>query len=150
MRIVRHGGKLDNVGIEFSQALVNFPDILRCLMKIVIADNPFGLSKSWNRTGDVFFEIHVVDPLGDCRTEQHQPLLLALVPLAAILLATAGDDDRTGPIRNKPLQIHGPHDVIDAQFNELGALFRQMLMLGDHHLVPAAANTYCNHSNRID
>ncbi|HRX81851.1 MAG TPA: hypothetical protein P5307_22435, partial [Pirellulaceae bacterium] len=33
----------------------------------------------------------------------------------------------------------------NSEFHEFRALLRQMLMLGDHHLVAATPNTNCNH-----
>ena len=42
--------------------------------------------------GDVLFEVDVVDALGDRLAQQQLPRFLGALPLAAVLLAAAGDD----------------------------------------------------------
>ena len=131
--------------IEPGQPGVDFVQIVRRFAKVVQADDPLGLAVAGNLVGDVLFQVDVLDPLGDRRAQQHQPSLRAAVVLAAVLLAANGDDHRAGPVGQHALQIDLAVDVIEPQLDELGTLLDQVLVLGDHVAMAAAADADANH-----
>ncbi len=74
VRLVGHRGDLDDVGVERRQPGVNLLQVVGRLAEIVQADDPLGLAVTRDHRGDVFFQIDVLDPLGDRAAQQHQPL----------------------------------------------------------------------------
>ena len=78
-------------GSQLAQPAVDLLEIVGRLAEVVQADDPLGLAEARNRAGDVFFQVDVLDALGDRRPQQQQPLLLAAGELAAVGGAAAGD-----------------------------------------------------------
>ena len=145
VRMVGHRADLDDVGIELAQPAVDFVEVVGRLAEVVQADDPLGLAESRNRRGDVVLQIDVLDALGNRRPQQQQPLLLAAGELPAVDRAAAGDDHRAGPVGHQPPQVHLAVDVVQPQFDQLGALVDQVPMFGNHVPMPAAANADANH-----
>ena len=77
VRLVGHGGDLDDVGVERRQPGVDLVQIVGRLAEVVQADDPLGLAEARDRAGDVVFQIDVFDAFGDRAAQQHQPLLFA-------------------------------------------------------------------------
>ena len=79
---------LDDVRIFGAHAIVNRLYVLGSLHKIMITDDAFGFSIAGDLPRDVFFQVNVVDTLGNCLTQQRQAVDVAGGPLAAIFLAS--------------------------------------------------------------
>ena len=128
-----------------AKPLVDAPQVLRRLAEIVVADDPLGLPEPRDAAGDVILQVHVVDAFRDRRPQGQQPGLFRVVPLAAVLLAAAGDDARAGPLAEQAADVHAAADVVHPQLDQLHALFGQVPMLGHRMLVAAATNANANH-----
>ena len=76
------------------------------------------------------------------------PLLFAAGPLAAVVLAAAGDDHRRRAIGQQSLEVHLAVDVVEPQLDQLRPLLNQVPMLGDHVAVAAAGDADANHGWR--
>ncbi len=149
VRMVGHRGELDDVGVERGQPGVHFFQILGRLAEVVQADDPLGLAVAGDRRRDVFFEVDVFDPLGDGRAQQHAALLFAAAVLAAVVRPPAGDDHGAGPIGKQTLEVDVAVDVVQPQFDQLGALVDQMLVFRDDVPMTAAADADANHRSRV-
>ena len=62
-------GDLDDVRIFGAHAIVNGLYVLRSFHEIVITDDAFGFSIAGDLPRDVFFQVNVVDTLGNCLTQ---------------------------------------------------------------------------------
>jgi hypothetical protein len=100
-----HRHDLDDVGIEFLQAAVDFGEVRRRVLEIVEADNAFRGTIAGDRSRGVLFEIHIFGSRYDRRTERHQPLLLRPPPQSFVARPPAGDDDRRWPVAQQPPQV---------------------------------------------
>ena len=118
-------------------------------MEVMMADDALGLAIAGHLHRDVVLEIDVVGPLDDRRPQQEQPLLLRLLPAATIDGPPAGDDHGAGPIREQPLYLHGPLDVIEPELDKLDTVVGKVLVLGNHVPVPATSDTHADHSALI-
>ena len=143
--MVGHGADLDDVGVQAAEAPVDFSEVVGRLAEVVVADDPLGLAEAGDLAGDVLFEIDVLDPLGDGRPQQHQALIFAAGEFSPVRGAAAGDDDRAGPVGDQPLDVRLAVDVIDAEFDELGALLDEVAVFGDDVAMAAAADADADH-----
>ena len=145
VRMIGHRADLDDVGIELAHPAVDVVEIVGRLAEVVQADDPLGAAETRNRRGDVLFQVDVVHALGDRAPQQQQPLILAAGKLPAVDGPAAGDDHRARPVGHQPPQVHLAVDVVQPQFDQLGALVDQVPMLRNHVSVPAAANADADH-----
>ena len=132
-------------GSSAGQPPVDLVQVVGRLAEVVMADDPLGAAETRNLAGDVLLEIDVLDPLGNRRPQEHQPLLFGAGVFSALRRAAAGDDDRAGPVGHQPLDVHFAVDVVHAEFDELGALFDQVPVFGDHVTMSAAADADADH-----
>jgi hypothetical protein len=147
-RAVGDGGQLDHVGVQPGQPGVDFLEVVRGAAEVVVADDALGLAVARNLSGDVLLEVDVLDSRRDGASQKHQPLLLGAGVLAAVPLAANGHHHGRGPVLQEPCQVHFALQVIEAQLNELRALFHEVPVLGDHRAVPPAANAHADHAVR--
>ena len=147
-RVVGHRADLDDVRIEFRHPGVDFFEVVRRLAEVVVADDPSRAAEAADRPGDVVLEVDVLDPLGDRRPQEHQPLLLRAGVLAAVGRPPAGNDDRAGAIGRQSLDVRLAADVIHAQLDELRALFDEVPVFGQCVTVTAATYADANHGRK--
>ncbi len=146
---VGHRADLDDVGVEFGQALVDAFEVVGGLTEVVEADEALGLAVAGDLAGDVVLEVDILHPLGDGRAEEHEPLRLGLGPFSAVAFAAAGDHDRAGAVGQQSLDVDLAVDVVESEFDELRPLFGEVAMLGDHVAVTSAADTNADHGEEI-
>ena len=79
----------------------------------------------------IFFQIDVFNARHNRLSQQQLSLLLAPHPLAAVALAPAGNHHRARSLGKQSVQVHRALDIVQPQFHELSAVFRQVLVLGD-------------------
>jgi hypothetical protein len=138
--LVSHRGNLHDVGVQRFESRVKLAQIIGRVAEAVIADDPLGLAEAGNLPGDVIFKIDILDAIGDRFAKHDQPGFFAADVLAAVLLAAHGDDRLAGSLLQQPLDIYARADVIQAQLDQLGTLFAQVLMFCEHVFVPATAD----------
>ena len=63
-------------GSSSAQPAVELVQVVGRLAEIVEADDPLRAAEAGDRRGHVVLQVDVLDPLGDRRPQQHQPLLL--------------------------------------------------------------------------
>ena len=143
--MVGHRRDLDDVRIALRKAAVDLVEVVGRLAEVVEADDPLRLAEAGNAGGDVVFQVDVFDAFGDGRPQEELPLLLRAGPFAAVGRAAAGDDHGAGPIGEQPLDVDGPGDVVQPQFDQLGPLLGKVPVFGDHVTMAAAADTDANH-----
>ena len=98
---------------------------------------------------DVFFQVNVVDTLGNCLTQQRQAVDVAGGPLAAIFFAAAGRDDGAAAIGEQAFDVHRAADVVQTQLDQLSPLFSDMASFCNHATVATTADTNANHEAGI-
>ncbi len=145
VRLVGHRGDLDDVGIERGQSGVDFRQVLGCLAEVVQADDAFRLAVDRNLVGDVRLQIDVLDAFRDRGPQQHQPRLLAALPLALVLQPPTRGDHRAPALAKQPLQIDLPADVVQTDLDQLSTLLHQVSMFRHHMPVTTTRNTHANH-----
>ena len=125
-------------------------EVVGRLAEVVEADDPLGLAEAGDLAGDVLFEIDVLDPFGDRGPQEHQALVFAAGEFSPIGGPAAGDDDRAGPVGDQPLDVRFAVDVVDAEFDELGALLDEVAVFGDDVAMSAAADADADHKGTGD
>ena len=143
--VIRHPRDLHHIRVHRGQPLVQQGQVGWGLLKVVVADDPLRRPVPRDACGDVVFEVNVVGSFDDRGPQQRPPSLLRMLPAAAVALPPTRHDHRAGAIPEQPPHLHLALDVIKPQLDEADAVFHQMLVLGDHVPVPAAANAHADH-----
>ncbi len=73
MRMICHRGELDDIRLTTGQTGMDLAEVLGRLREVMQADDALRLAEAGNRAGDVVLQVDIVDALGNCRAEQHQP-----------------------------------------------------------------------------
>ncbi len=149
LRVVGHRGDLDDVRIEGGHAIVKGLEILRRFVKIVIADDAFGLAVSGNRGRDILFQVDVVHSFGDGGPKNELPLLFSPPKPSPITFSAARHDHRAGTFVEEPLHVDRTIDVVEPNFDQLHALLRKIPMLCDHMPMASSSNADTNDTVRI-
>ena len=113
--------------------------------EVVVANNPFCLTEARDLCRDVFFQVDVVGSFSDRRAQQHQSGLFEVGEFSAVTLPPTGHDYRAGSVVEQSLDVDAAMDVVQAQFDQFGALVDQVTMFGDYVPVTAASDANTDH-----
>src|SRR6185437_17117160 len=80
--------------------------------------------------------------------QEHPPLFFRTAVFAAVLRSPQGQNHRTRPLGQQPLQVDLAVDVVEPQFDQWRALLDQVLVFRDHVAMATASDTYANHGQR--
>ena len=61
MRAMGHRRDFDDIGVQSGQPMVQVVQVLRRFLKIVVADDPLGLSEPRDAGRDIFLQIDIFD-----------------------------------------------------------------------------------------
>ena len=145
VRFISRRGDLDDVGIEAGQPGMNFRQVLRCLTKVVQADDSLRPPVNGNSVRDIRLQIDVLDTFRNRGSQQHQSRFFTPLPFPLVLDAPTGGDHRARAVAKQPLQIDLPPDVIQADLDHLSSLLDQVSMFRHHMPVTTTSDTHANH-----